>query len=240
MTIFNLTVRQLMAGKKWLVLLVLALIPLVLSMLDRSGSAADSSYLVDSFPDIVIASIVPIIALLLAGSAFASDMEEGTAVFVLAKPISRTRILMERFAAVATLAVLLTTASALLSIVAQGDTTKVVPFLIANEVAIVVGAIVYSALFLALSLLTRRGLIIGLLYILMWESTLSGSFPGTRTLSIKEYMLTIAGALDKSGLAEQRTSVTVTTAMLMALLILSLAIALALRKLQNYEVAEQG
>ena len=241
MTIFMLTVRQSMSGKRWLVLCALALLPLLLSIFDRTAGARESTYLADGFPDIVIAAIVPIIALLLAGSVFASDMEEGTAVFVLAKPISRTRILLERFAAAATLASLLTMAAALLSIIVQsGRAANLMSFLIASEVAILIGAVVYSALFLALSLITRRGIIIGLLYILLWETTLAGNFPGTRALSIKEYMLTLAGALDKSGLSQQATSVTVSNALLMSGLILTLAIVLAGRKLRNYEVAEQG
>ena len=43
-----------------------------------------------------------------------------------------------------------------------------------------VGALAYSALFLMLSLVTRRPVLLGLVYILMWEGLLGNFVSGTR------------------------------------------------------------
>jgi ABC-2 type transport system permease protein len=239
-TIFSLALRQLLTGKRWLALCALAAVPILLSWFDRMGDT-ENAFLQEGFPEIVIGVIVPMLTLLLAGSVFASDMEEGTASIVLSKPISRMTILLERFAATVLLALALTLGSSLLSILVQwGRAANLGSLMLAATAAVAVGTIVYAALFIALSLVTRRGIIIGLLYVLIWESTLAGQFAGTRSLSVREYMFTILSALDRTGLAQQITAVTPRTALLLGLVVLSLALGFALLRLKNYEVTEQG
>jgi ABC-2 type transport system permease protein len=57
-----------------------------------------------------------------------------------------------------------------------------------------IGALAYSALFLALSLLSRRPVGVGLVYIILWENLLTGFISGTRMLSVRHY----AGAIARS------------------------------------------
>ena len=45
------------------------------------------------------------------------------------------------------------------------------------------GALEYSAVFVALSLVTSRALVFGLAYVLIWEGVVAGLFAGTRTFS---------------------------------------------------------
>jgi ABC-2 type transport system permease protein len=238
-TIFRLTVRQLLSARRWLTLGALAALPSLLSLAERM-SGAEAAFLQEGFPALVIGAIVPIMVLLLAGSTFANDIEEGTAVYLLTKPVARWTILLERFAAAALLAAVLASASAAAAILIQGGKVEhLASVLTAYVGSIVFGAMIYTALFLALSLLTRRGIIVGLLYVLVWESTLAGQFAGTRTLSVKEYMLTIASALDRSGIAQHSTTVTTTTAITMGVMLMLLALLYALHRLRNYEHKEQ-
>ena len=53
----------------------------------------------------------------------------------------------------------------------------------------VVGSLCYVALFLALSLFTRRALVIGIGYSLVWEGALSSLLPGIANLSVRQYAL---------------------------------------------------
>ena len=53
----------------------------------------------------------------------------------------------------------------------------------ALAVGAAVGALAYSALFLALSLVTRRPVLLGLVYVLIWEGLLGNLVSGTRVLS---------------------------------------------------------
>ena len=56
------------------------------------------------------------------------------------------------------------------------------------------GALEYTAVFLALSLVTSRALIIGLAYVVVWEGVVAGLFAGTRILSIRQHALAVADA----------------------------------------------
>jgi ABC-2 type transport system permease protein len=238
-TIFFLALRQLMTGKRWLVLCALAAVPILLSWFDRT-SDTENAFLQEGFPEIVLGVIVPMLALLLAGSVFASDMEEGTAAIILSKPVPRVSILLERYAATAALALALTLGSSLLSVALQwGRASQLPSLLAAAAAAVTLGTLVYAGIFLALSLVTRRGIIIGLMYVLVWESTLAGQFAGTRSLSVKEYMLTILSSLDRSGLAHHTGAVTAPTALLLGAVLLTAALGFALLRLRNYEVTEQ-
>ena len=61
-------------------------------------------------------------------------------------------------------------------------------------VGIALGGLVYSALFVLLSVITSRALIAGLIYVFIWEGLVNGFFAGTRLLSVRHYTLGVADA----------------------------------------------
>ena len=63
------------------------------------------------------------------------------------------------------------------------------------------GALEYTAVFLALSLVTSRALVVGLAYVVIWEGAVAGLFEGTRILSVRQHALAIADALGGEGAA---------------------------------------
>ena len=65
-------------------------------------------------------------------------------------------------------------------------------------VGALVGSIAYSALFVALSLLTRRPVLLGLIYVLIWEGLLGNFLTGTRVLSIQQYVIAVADRVSHS------------------------------------------
>ncbi len=71
------------------------------------------------------------------------------------------------------------------------------------------GALAYSALFLALSLVTRRPVLLGLVYVLIWEGLLGNVVSGTRVLSIQQYVVTIADRIAPTDLLAGQVSVPV-------------------------------
>ena len=66
-----------------------------------------------------------------------------------------------------------------------------------------VGACAYSAFFLLLSLLTRRPVLLGLVYILIWEGLLAQFVSGTRVLSIEQYVIAITDRIAPDRPAER-------------------------------------
>ncbi len=63
-----------------------------------------------------------------------------------------------------------------------------------------VGALGYAAVFLLLSLVTRRPVLLGLLYVLLWEGLLGNLLAGTRDLSIHQYAVTVTNQIAPSDL----------------------------------------
>ena len=66
---------------------------------------------------------------------------------------------------------------------------------IAFAIACLAGGGAYAAVFVALSTMTGRALVIGLVYVLIWEGALGELLEGTRFLSIRQATLGIAGGL---------------------------------------------
>ena len=106
---------------------------------------------------------------------------------------------------------------------------------VAVAVAAVVGAIAYSAFFLLLSLLTRRPVLLGLVYILVWEGLLGRFVSGTRKLSIEQYVITIADKIHSTALLNAQTSLTL--AIVMGTLITIGCTVFAIDRLRSFSMA---
>jgi ABC-2 type transport system permease protein len=98
----------------------------------------------------------------------------------------------------------------------------------------VVGSACYVSLFLALSLFTRRALVIGIGYMLVWEGALSLMLPGIANLSIRQYSLGAATAIYNLPLQETRLSAE--TAFLLAGVLVVASLAIATWRLMRFEL----
>ena len=117
--VFNLTLRQLFFRKSTILLVGLALLPVLIGVIFSLSSATDDP---DRFTvrglyqGLVVAVVLPLTALLLGVSALGDEFEDGTAVYLLTKPIPRWQILLPKLVA----AWLITAAIVVLSTVASG------------------------------------------------------------------------------------------------------------------------
>jgi ABC-2 type transport system permease protein len=75
------------------------------------------------------------------------------------------------------------------------------------------GSVAYCALFLALSLVTRRPVLLGPLYIMIWEGLLTNLVTGTQVLSIQQYALAVADRISQTELLVGNVSIAVALAM---------------------------
>jgi ABC-2 type transport system permease protein len=94
------------------------------------------------------------------------------------------------------------------------------------------GSYLYASIFAALSVITSRGLILGLGYALIWEGLLAGLLPGTQVFSVREYVrglvhLVSPGVID---------SLVGTGAVLYSAIALAAALAIASYRLATYQV----
>lgn len=69
----------------------------------------------------------------------------------------------------------------------------------AYTVAVFYGGVAYASLFTMLALLTRRALVVGLVYVLFWEGALSETFQAIQYLSVRKWMTAIAEPMIAGG-----------------------------------------
>ena len=94
LTVFMLTLRQFAGRRRSLLMFGLALIPVIVALVYRLGEHLDqqdwtANVLLDG---IVVTSILPLACLILGTSALGSEVEDGTAVYILVKPVRRREI----------------------------------------------------------------------------------------------------------------------------------------------------
>ena len=106
---------------------------------------------------------------------------------------------------------------------------------LALAAASALGAVAYSALFLALSLVTRRPVLLGLVYVLVWEGLLGNLVSGTRVLSIQQYVVTLADEMAPTPILPGTVSVPV--ALVMSGLFIVGFTWLAIDRLRSFSVA---
>jgi ABC-2 type transport system permease protein len=239
-TIAAVTIRSLLGRRRSLLLALLALLPIAVALLVRvsgrvgPGLEEIAGVVLDR---LVITTLVPLSALVFGTTALGAEIDDGTAVFLLAKPIARWRIVAAKLAVAVALTVLLTVPAALLAgaiLLADGPGLAVP---IGAAVGTAVGAATYATIFLALSLVTSRALPVGLVYVLVWEGMLAGLFEGTRVLSIRQYALGISAAIGHPDNPDP-SLLDGWTALLLAALAVGIATAIAVRRLITFEIGE--
>jgi ABC-2 type transport system permease protein len=171
--------------------------------------------------------------------ALGQEIEDGTLAYSLAKPTARWRLVLTK--------VLVAWAASVATIlpgiwlsgwIVLGDAMH--PLIRGFTVGVCVAALLYCAGFLALSLFTRRALVLGLLYVIGWEGSLSRLFAGTRTLSVREYATSLSEAVAGGQLPGPLSSpLQTSTAVWMSLAALAVMLTFAIRRLQSFELVEE-
>jgi ABC-2 type transport system permease protein len=242
MVVFQLTMRQLMGRGRTILMLLLSLVPLVLAVIVRLVSPSDydhQEFVANGlYAGFVVTVILPLVALVYGTAVLGAEIEDGTAVYVLSKPITRARIVFAKLTA-AWLATMVTVggcalAAALVGIIGASDEGIIIGF----TVGLAFGALAYSALFIFLSVLTSRALIAGLAYVFLWEGLINGLFTGTRLLSIRHYTLGIADSITTVSDRVFDAELSPVTAYIAVLIVCGLATWGAIRRLRRFEIGE--
>jgi ABC-2 type transport system permease protein len=198
-TIGSVTARSLLGRRRTILMLLLAGAPVLLGLLVRL-SGARSGALVPSLEGLIVSSVLPLVALVFGTAALGSELDDGTAIHLLTKPIPRWAIVLPKLVVAGGLtALLLVPATIIAGLLVGGPGSRELGLTIAFAVAVLIGSFVYSAIFVALSAATSRGLVIGLGYTLLWEGLLSGALKGTQLFSVREYIRGMASALAPRG-----------------------------------------
>ena len=224
-TVASLTSRSLLGRRRVVVLLLLPLALLSLCTLARvlGGLDADIENELDTTlaPDLLgafgIVILMPLLSLIAGTGSIGPEIEDGSIVYLLAKPLNRYSIIVAKLA------------------VAIG---VVIAFGVAP---IAIAGVAYAAVFLVLSVVTRNAVVVGLIYALIWESLVGGLVPGAQTLSIQQWSIAIVEQVmgesaDRLGVA---SAVSFGVGLVLLVVVTIAATCYAGRRLQTLRINEQ-
>jgi ABC-2 type transport system permease protein len=240
--IVGVTFRSLLSRRRSLLILLFVLIPIALALFIRAVAVPESpddiaTTALDTF---VVRVVLPLVALLFGTATLGSEIDDGTIVYLLAKPIPRWEILAAKLlvAEAATL-VLVVPSTLITALILLVGTTGDMSIAYGYTVGVAVGAIVYVAIFVAMSVVTSRALVLGLGYILIWEGFLASLFAGTKNLSVREFTVSIAQAVAGRDLSTE-APIAVEVALPLSIVVTVVAVIVAIRRLGSFEVKEAG
>ncbi|MFY1636013.1 ABC transporter permease subunit [Solwaraspora sp. WMMB335] len=225
------TARGLFGRRRFLFLLPLPALVIVLAVLARWMGVSPHNWAQPVLIGLGLAVVLPVIALIVGTGVLGSEIDDGTIVHILSKPLPRWQIVLPKLA----VAVGVTALTVAVPLYVAGVLAESVRLGLALVVAGAAGALAYSAFFLALSLLTRRPVLLGLVYVLVWEGLLGNFVSGTRVLSVQQYVITFADRIAATTLFDGQVSVTVSA--IMTVVIALVFTVLAVDRLRSFSVA---
>jgi ABC-type transport system involved in multi-copper enzyme maturation permease subunit len=214
---------------------VLAVMPVVIAAMVL---ADNDTMLMIEFEQFVLStmlagSIVPLVVLAIATSAFSNEIEDRTLANLTLSPIPRWRIALPKLLAAITIAGPLIALSALVTahIAYLGEWNAT----IAVTVGAIAAVVMYSSLFVWLGLASAQAVGLGLLYIVLWEGFFAQFVAGVRLLSIRYYAVALMHGLDDRRFAVYDHA-SFGAAIIMTALVTAGFLFLAIRRLRRMDV----
>jgi ABC-2 type transport system permease protein len=188
--VLRLTLRALLLQKRTIMLALVCAAPMLTALVYALAKPPDADEL-DFYSQIVQQLFVPTVAALIAlvfgVSAFGDEREDGTILYLVATPQPRIQLVVAKVAAawIATLVLVVPSlvVTAVLSLGGRLTAGRVGwPLL-----GVVLASLAYCSAAAWLSLRTRRPVIVGILYILLWEGSIATFAASAAKLSISAY-----------------------------------------------------
>jgi ABC-2 type transport system permease protein len=243
MTVAWLTMRQLFTRKRLVASALFAMAPLVITLFfkatARSGDATGLQFLRELYGGIVAFVLLPLAAVVFGTAAFGGEIDDGTIVYLLVKALPRWQLILSKYAVAVLATFLMMVVAILLPWLALGAPSDSWPLLEAFVAAIALGAVLYNAMFVTLGLTSKRALVLGLLYVVVIEITLSPNIPGLKSFSVREFVMTVVGKLASAVPGVHAGAVPANTVWTMGAIILVGGLGAGIRWLSKYEMAER-
>lgn len=194
--VFRLTLRQLTGRWRLAIMTVLALLPVLFTMMVLTDSTAPTVQEFEAvvFSTMLAGSIVPLVILSIASVAFANEVEDRTLANLTLSPLPRWQIVAPKLAASVAVAAPFVVGSTFVTafLAYNRDSTAV----LAMTGAAVVSLLMYASMFTWFGLVTKQAIAAGLVYIVLWEGFFSGYVSGIRYVSVRHYAAALAHGFD--------------------------------------------
>lgn len=209
---------------------LLSAIAVLFAVLTRLTDDDPEGAAIFTIAEYAIGLLVPLSAVMIASPLFGNLVEDRLLVYLWLKPPPRWHIAVAAFGAVVTTLIPVSLAPVLGAVLIIGDTAMIAPALLAA----LLGVLAYGAVYLWLGLRFTWGLWLGLLYLALWENTISRFGDGPARFSIRSYLVTIVewGTDQEISLADRAPW----AAVLVPLVVAVIAVAFIARTLRTKDV----
>lgn len=232
--LYRLQLRALLGQRRTAALAVLALVPAVgAAVFAAVGEISPETFWARLVQRLLLPTVVSLVAVVIGASALGDEREEGTILYLAATPLPRLTLVASAVAAAWTAAVALLVPSTLVSgaLALGGDAGA--EALLWPVVGVLLGSLAYISAAVWLSLRVRRPVVVGILYILLWEGSIATFAASADRFSVAAYSrrLAIEGVADVNA-----PDVSAAAALIVLLAIAAAGLALAARALRRVEL----
>lgn len=192
-TIIRLSMQALLGRRRFLLLLAIPAVVVALAVVVRAlaGRGVGYEHIVVGLG---LGLVVPLVALLATSAVLGPEIDDGSIVYLLAKPVSRQVVATSKLTVALGATVVFGAVPVLVAALASDWTNLAAAG--AWLAASVLASAAYVALFLALASLTRHAVVVGLLFVFLWEGLLGNLLSGVRWLSVGAWGRQLAATLD--------------------------------------------
>ncbi len=228
----GITVRATLGRRRAILFAIPAVILIALTLILRASHPAALVWPDQVLGDFGFSVLLPLTALIIGTGVLGAEIDDGSVVHLLATPVRRADVIITKFAVAAGLTALFAAVPELIAGLLAPHAGKLAWALF---VGALVGAVVYSAVFVLASVVTSRAIAFGLLYVAIWEGLLSNLVGGVRILSIAHYALGVANAIYPD--QNLQAGLGLSTSLILSAVITVGGLYLATRRLQAFSLA---
>jgi len=230
-TVAWLTVRATLGRRRALLFAVPAVILIALTLVLRATRPAGVPWPDHVLGDFGFSVLLPLTALIIGTGVLGAEIDDGSAIHLLATPVRRSAVVVTKFSVAAVATMLFAAVPELVAGLLAPGSGKLG---FALFVGALVGSVVYSAVFVMASVLTSRAIALGLLYVLIWEGLLGNLVGGARILSIAHYSLGVANAIYPD--RNFQAGLSLSTSLILGVIVTGGALILATRRLSAFAI----
>ncbi len=226
-SVFVLTLRQASGRVRLLIMAVLASLPVLIAFaaVSESRSMSMEEFEVFALGGMLVGSIIPLVVLAIASSAFGNEVEDRTLANLTLAPIPRWKIALPKLLATVSVSGVFIVAGAFFTSQIAFNVDLKATF--AVTVSAFAGVLMYSSAFVWLGLVTTQAIGFGLVFIVLWEGFFAGFVSGVKFLSIRRYAEALMHGLDERRFAAGDTlnftfAITISAVVIVGFLLLTI------------------
>jgi ABC-2 type transport system permease protein len=205
-TVARLTYRALLGRRRALLLLGLPALLLVIVVAVRTLSGQDDGTAEDMLRSFALSPMVPLIGVIAGTGAIGPEIDDGSIIYLLAKPIRRSTIIITKLLVAMAVTVTFSAVPTLLAgFVLNGNGQNIA---VSYAISTAVASVAYASVFLLLGVITRHAVVAGLVYALVWETVIGNLVPGAKTLSVQQWALAVGAKAAHGDLVHSAVSLT--------------------------------